>query len=112
MSAAEFIFKHFCRIRRRGLSPTSWAALLWLSTQGEVWSTRRQIMQALNWLKDDGTTSVQAVTNPLIEHGYIQRTNTGGRGVGMWSYRITPAGVAFLRLNDPSTINQEPSTCS
>jgi len=98
MSAAEFIFKHFCRCRAV-LPPTSWALLLWLSMQGECWRTRAQIMQALSWRKDDGTTGMVALVNPLLEHGYIERMNTGGRGHGRWSYRITAAGEKFLKLN-------------
>lgn len=99
MSAAEFIFKHFCRVRHSGLPPTSWALLLWLSMQGECWRTRVQIMQALSWRKDQGTTGMMSLVSPLLDRGYIERSSTGGRGPGRWAYRITQQGEAFLKLN-------------
>lgn len=97
MTVAQFIFKHFCRIRRSGLKPTSWALLLWLSDRGECWSTRQQIVQALAWLKGGNGMHITIIRD-LVERKLVERSNLGGRGEGRAAYRITPAGIAFLKL--------------
>jgi hypothetical protein len=97
-AAASYLYRHFCRVRMT-VSSTQWAVLVWLTMQGEQWRSRVQVLGALPWIRGKSTRQMDFMTAGLIARGLVEKRmcpQPGGRC--RWEYRITPAGVAFLKL--------------